>query len=136
MAGALDALFVVFTLFGGWSFLSSSGRKRLIEQKSRSEPTTPTSSRKKAGQASSGEESEECVNPERSTVSRTQPIAIKTTRMQRNTRLHSSSAHSLPNSQRSTPGSESSSAPRSSTSSQYSSLHDQLWQQAFRNSCR
>ena len=129
MEAALEKLLLIFTLFSGWSF-RSSGKKRLKDSpETRSEPSTP-----KLATCSKAKHSAEMDGTSRP-VSTTQPIAIKG-----RTRAASdegrSYAHSLPKSYKSTPDSTASSTPRSLSSSQYNSMHDQIWQQAFRNGCR
>eukprot|EP00794_Sanderia_malayensis_P019885 gene19885-21826_t len=137
MAGLMESIFIAFTLFGGWSFLSKPSKKRLFEQKCRSEPNTPLSHRrKKPSQSSVCEENEEERCEQSVLVPRTQPIAIKSATARVHGRPSSALAHSLGNSQRSTPRSGETTPAKSSTSSQQSYQHEQLWQQAFRNSCR
>ena len=135
MDGFVERIFVVFTLFSGWSFRASSGKKRLKESKSASEPNTPTHPARSRSKSPSTRRKLDQTEAQGSPASTSQPIRIKSSKAER-VRLTSSSSHSLPNSYRCTPESGPSSASRSSSSSQYSSLHDQIWQQAYMNSCR
>ena len=129
MESVFGRVLIFFTLFGGWPF-RSSGKKRLKNSsETRSEPSTPQ--HLACSRPNDAKEVSESSRP----ASTTQPIAIN-----RKNRAGSddgrSFSHSLPKSYRSTPDSISSSTPRSSSSSQYNSLHNQIWQQAFRNGCR
>lgn len=126
METLVDKLLILFTLFGGWKF-RSSGKKRLDESpESHSEPNTP----------SLPVRTNECARKsEGLQSSASQPIAIKGKRPA-TSETGRSSSQSLPKSYKSTWESSTSSTPRSLSSSQYSSMHQQVWEQAFRNGCR
>ena len=129
METAFSRLLMFFTLFSGWPF-RSSGKKRLKNpNEAHSEPSTP-----KHLQRSRANDVTEAAGTSRP-VSTTQPIAIARKNRSESDEVRSYS-HSLPNSYRGTPDSASSSTPRSFSSSQYNSMHNQIWQQAFRNGCR
>lgn len=129
METALNRLLMLFTLFSGWPF-RSSGKKRLKNpNEAHSEPSTP-----KHLASSRENDVTEAARTGRP-VSTTQPIAIERKNRSESDEVRSYS-QSLPNSYRSTPESASSSTPRSFSSSQYNSIHNQIWQQAFRNGCR
>ena len=129
MEDTVSKLLVFFTLFSGWPF-RSSGKKRLRNQiETVSAPSTPQHS------PSNGTIDVKEVERTGRPISSTQPIAIQG-RNREEVQEGRSYSHSLPSSYRNTPDSTSSSTPRSFSSSQYNSIHNQIWQQAFRNGCR
>ena len=130
MEALLDRLLIVLTTFGAWSF-KSSGKKQLKESlETRSEPNTPKLFSRRESQAAM-----EVPRKGAPSTASSQPIAIKGKRPA-TTECRRACSQSLPKSNGNSPDSIASGTPRSFSSSQYSSMHHQIWEQAFRNCCR